>query len=111
MPKALLRRVNDAHGDFLYEWVMTWCPGCEQAHPFRVKGRTVTWEWDGNLEAPTFSPSYLTWSGDRDNPTSRCHSFLRAGVWEFLQDSTHSLAGQSVPMVDLPDWLVRDAEA
>lgn len=36
-----------------------------------------------------------------------CHSFLRAGVWDFLGDSAHDLAGQKVPMVPLPDWLWR----
>lgn len=106
--KAKVRLVNDSAGEFLYEWVMTWCPGCDKVHPFRISGRSETWEWDGNLEAPTFSPSYLTWSGPREQPLSRCHSFLRSGVWEFLGDSTHSLAGQSVPMVDLPEWLEKD---
>lgn len=36
-----------------------------------------------------------------------CHSFIRNGVWEFLQDCAHPLAGQHVPMVPLPDWLCR----
>lgn len=31
-----------------------------------------------------------------------CHSFLRAGRWEFLSDSAHHLAGQTVAMVPLP---------
>lgn len=34
-----------------------------------------------------------------------CHSFLRAGRWQFLGDSAHALAGQTVDMVPLPDWL------
>jgi len=38
----------------------------------------------------------------------RCHSYLRAGVWEFLADCTHTMAGQQVPMVDLPDWIAGD---
>lgn len=93
--------------------VFTWCPGCDSLHQFRTKhagGESLgpTWGWDGNLEAPTFAPSYLTWTGDRNNPTSCCHSFLTAGVWNFLGDSTHALAGQQVPMVPLPDWLVTE---
>ena len=35
--------------------------------------------------------------GDRN---IRCHSFVRSGRIEFLSDSTHALAGQTV---DLPD--------
>lgn len=38
-----------------------------------------------------------------DPAYGNCHSFLRAGVWEFLSDSAHSLAGQSVPMVPIPE--------
>lgn len=37
-----------------------------------------------------------------------CHSYVKAGRWEFLGDCTHDLAGQTVPMVPLPDWLVRE---
>lgn len=36
-----------------------------------------------------------------------CHSFLHAGRWQFLGDSTHELAGQTVDLPPLPDYLVR----
>ena len=90
-----------------------WCPGCEAVHtprvvhPGRAPGPGVTWGWDGDTEHPTYSPSYLTWMGDQGNPTRRCHSFIRAGRWEFLSDCTHLLAGQAVAMVPVPDWLTR----
>lgn len=38
----------------------------------------------------------------RDPAWGSCHSFLRAGRWEFLSDSAHHLAGQTVDMVSLP---------
>jgi hypothetical protein len=31
----------------------------------------------------------------------RCHSFVRAGMIEFLSDCTHELAGKTVPIPDL----------
>lgn len=37
--------------------------------------------------------------------TPRCHSFVRDGKIEFLSDSTHKLAGQTVDLPPLPDWL------
>lgn len=75
-----------------------WCPGCKGT--VRIDD---TWDFDGNLEAPTFSPSLLTrWDGVE----RVCHSFIRNGHWEFLADSTHELAGQTVPMVPLPDWFM-----
>jgi hypothetical protein len=41
-----------------------------------------------------------------DPAWGNCHSFLKAGVWEFLTDSAHKLAGQKVPMIPLPDWVL-----
>ena len=76
-----------------------WCPGCDDLHMI-----TAAWTWDGNLEAPTFDPSILC-TGGPGGDTYRCHSFLKAGVWEYLTDCSHAMAGQRVPMVPIPDWL------
>lgn len=87
-------------------WV--WCPGCDSAHMLRSvlegvdPGDEVVWGWDGDEEHPTFDPSYLC----RGGPDDVCHSFIRAGRWEFLGDCTHELAGQTVDLPPLPDWLV-----
>lgn len=40
----------------------------------------------------------------KDPAWGNCHSFLRDGVWDFLSDSAHALAGQQVPMIPIPDW-------
>ncbi|HEX9052179.1 MAG TPA: hypothetical protein VF841_16745 [Anaeromyxobacter sp.] len=94
-----------------------WCPGCEEMHAV-----SSGWTFDGNYDAPTFSPSVLVtcghfcssfkpgescWctynaaeiaAGREPSPftCSRCHSFVRGGRIEFLTDSTHALAGQTV---------------
>lgn len=95
-----------------------WCPGCDDAHRITI-GSPNGWMWDGSEMAPTISPSIkvtgVQWTPDTGfhKPNHRvaageqivCHSFVRAGRWEFLADCTHVLAGQSVPMVPLPDWL------
>lgn len=97
-------------------WV--WCPGCEKAHRIRVTledGTTVgegpIWSWNGRIdEGFSIDPSLLAWTGKRDEPEPgdrRCHSFIKDGVWQFLPDCTHALADSHVPMVPVPDWLVR----
>ncbi|MCO4274302.1 DUF6527 family protein [Pseudarthrobacter sp. HLT3-5] len=91
-----LRIDNDA--DEISYWL--WCPGCDEAH--RI---TNSWQFDGNIESPTFSPSILVQGGEFD---TRCHSFIRQGEWEYLGDCTHTLANQKVPMVDLPKWLAEE---
>ena len=78
---------------------MFWCPGCKCGHAAWTR-RTAQrptgplWEFDGNMEAPTFSPSLLIKHGDG----IVCHSFVRAGRIQYLDDCTHALAGQTVEM-------------
>lgn len=84
------------------------CPGCEMAHMIAVKdppagvaNSTTTgprWEFNGDLDSPTFSPSILTHNPHKSRKR-RCHSFIRDGRIQFLSDCTHALAGQTV---DLP---------
>lgn len=101
-----------------------YCPGCKCSHGFDSR-----WTFDGNMEAPTFSPSLLVgpnwripdgWDFDtapRDEKGElllgpdgvhvlgafevRCHSFVRAGRIEYLGDCTHELAGKTIPMEDI----------
>ena len=65
------------------------------------------WSWDGNVDTPTFAPSYLIYeSGNQP----RCHSMIDSGNWIFQADCTHSLAGQTVPLSPLPDWILAWSE-
>lgn len=77
------------------------CPGCGCLHRFTVEQPgdpkpSPCWTWNGDWERPTFSPSLLYPGG----PHPRCHSFVRAGRIQFLSDSTHALAGQTVAMLE-----------
>lgn len=91
----VMQTLNDPDAGVSY-WM--WCPGCDDA--VRI---TNGWDWNGDLERPTFTPSILTEGGPHG---IRCHSFLTDGVWNYLGDCTHAMAGQSMPMVALPEWLV-----
>lgn len=75
------------------------CPGCDDYHQIRTGENG--WTWDGSIDAPTFSPSVLVQGPIGEVADGRCHSFVRAGRIEFLTDSTHALAGQTVA---LPEW-------
>lgn len=109
--KSMIRSIDD-HG-VKYKALMFVCPGCADQDdstglhmlPINTDKKAPSWYWDGNLEAPTLSPSILT--GKRTGKI--CHSFLKNGVFEFLKDSTHSLSGQHVPMPDLPDWVINES--
>lgn len=77
-----------------------WCPGCDAFYAVYTFGTGgPIWQWDGNVDEPTISPSILVY----DTPVApRCHSFVRRGQIEFLADSTHALAGKTVPLPDFP---------
>ena len=75
------------------------CPGCEYGHAFNINTKIQPcWGWNGSLDKPTFTPSLLI---NKDNGPSRCHSFVKDGMIQFLGDSFHKLANQTV---ELPDW-------
>ncbi|MEY5097591.1 MAG: hypothetical protein RJA36_310 [Pseudomonadota bacterium] len=76
-----------------------WCPGCDAVHG--VTTDPLGWTWNGDVEKPTLSPSLLTNAGKAHSTAPICHCFVRDGRIEFLSDSTHALAGQTV---DLPPW-------
>ncbi len=87
-----------SNGDLLF-----WCPGCKDLHSIAVgepNEKGSKWSWNGDYDNLTVRPSILVTAGS----SRRCHSFITEGVWEFQLDCNHKLAGQKVPMVDLPEW-------
>jgi hypothetical protein len=85
------------------------CPGCSMAHIIPVayapefshrKGKAKpTWRFNGNMDKPTFIPSFkIEWEGAE--PPQRCHSIIRDGELIYLVDSTHKLSGSRVKMKD-----------
>lgn len=90
-----------------------WCPGCREMHTVSVSQKNhsgASWSFDGNLQAPTFNPSYNRRVNTPDMKeyqpdagTSICHSFVRAGRIQFLGDCTHALKGQTVDLPDFPE--------
>jgi hypothetical protein len=116
-PVAMIRHVID--GDDRYDHILVWCPGCQYErdgrmvaglHALPVTGdssKHPVWTWNGDLVNVTLEPSILTHMKRGEQQTEFvCHSFLRNGQWQFLGDCTHALAGQTVAMVPLPDWVV-----
>jgi hypothetical protein len=64
------------------------------------------WEWNGNLEKPTISPSVRHFHHgmpkfeDHDAiPAFCCHYIMTDGVMAFCGDCTHSKSGQTLPML------------
>lgn len=107
-----------------------WCPGCNEPHRIQHGvGNGPRWQWNGDVDKPTFSPSILVtnghylsgWNGDscwctynKEHPDDKkkfkctcCHSFITDGNIQFLNDCSHELAGKTVP---LPTFKSEDNE-
>lgn len=105
-----------------YSRVNYFCPGCQRIHSLNVYDQHAesNWTFNEDYEKPTFTPSVMTRGGKigTDGAIMRddegfpievvCHSYVTDGNIQFLPDSTHELAGQTVPVPDLPAHLRHD---
>lgn len=89
---------------------MHYCPGCKELHRIQVGSSSgPNWSFNNNFECPDFKPSVnITHPGyDKEelakfNITKTCHYFIDNGHINYCGDSTHELAGQSIPLPPLP---------
>lgn len=81
------------------------CPACGLEHSFAVDlvghghHENYVWQFSGDYDKPTFRPSMGANLHQQEKHHPVCHSFLLDGVWEFLGDCSHAMAGQHVPMI------------
>lgn len=77
---------------------MIFCPACRCGHLFD----DARWTFDGNEEAPSFTPSMKVTGHlgtvDGQEVSGVCHSVITKGKIHFCDDCTHALKGQIVPM-------------
>jgi len=101
-----IHKVENEPGKF-----MLFCPACKCGHWFN----DTIWQFNGDMENPTISPSLLVRSGHYAEGKTKedcemckkerkfchiCHSYVTNGKIEFLSDSTHDMAGQTVDLED-----------
>lgn len=95
-------RINEHNEDYRF-----WCLGCDSVHHIRAKGDKPSWEFNGDMVKPTFSPSHLTgWHGENGQKFSenRCHSFIKDGNIQYLSDCHHDLKGKTIPLPPKSQW-------
>lgn len=101
-----MKRVKHVRADDGTHWGYSFfCPGCKDTHAIPTKPFERGWDFNGDEEKPTFTPSILvhphtTLAEDGTVcRTPNCHTLVREGRIEFLADCSHALAGTTV---DLP---------
>jgi hypothetical protein len=78
-----------------------WCPACDEHHSYQLGPGNRGWQFDGNAESPTFTPSLLLKRSraDYEGCGPRCHLFVTAGKIAYCSDCEHEYAGRTVDMV------------
>lgn len=78
-----------------------YCPGCKHEHTYSIFQDGSQWQFNGNMENPSFTPSLLnTMRDEKGKATSICHLFVTDGKIIYCGDCTHELAGKTVPLVN-----------
>jgi len=84
------------------DYLWFYCGGCKTHHCVPVTN-PARWAWNGSTDKPTLTPSILvTYDMGEDHTPNRCHSFVTNGEIQYLSDCTHALAGQTVPLEEMP---------
>lgn len=107
------------------ELVSIFCPACDETHQLYVEPKEgrVCWGFNNDFHKPTFTPSLLVRRGHYAQGQSKtaedcyycndpegkecgykcgiCHSFIKDGMIQYLNDCTHEMAGQTVELGDI----------
>ena len=116
-PVVVERKTKHSDGS-IHDHHIYWCPGCDTLHRIAVvrvgqekAGSGPCWTFDGDMSRPTYNPSQLSRYPREGGFDMVCHTFIRGGMIQFLDDCTHDLRGQTVRMVPVPDYVVASAQA
>jgi len=101
MAKFFVMNPENGSGDFQF-----FCPGCKCNHSVWTtnhNGNNAVWSFNGNIDKPTVNPSILVrWTRTTDGVVDFiCHSYIREGKIQFLNDCTHELKGQTVELSEI----------
>jgi len=83
------------------------CPACGHGHTFRIASDQwyagQVWQFNGDFEKPTFTPSLVNKSTyGEDHQPRRCHLIITDGKITYCDDCTHAMAGKTIDLLPFP---------
>lgn len=85
-----IQRVQVSENEYQLQFM---CPACKDRHALND-----TWEFNGDYEFPSLSPSVLCqgymFDENRNSVPFRCHTWITRGKVKFFKDCSHEMAGQ-----------------
>jgi hypothetical protein len=101
MAKVKYNAYIDADGVHHHPQYLYWCVGCGHEHAFALKSQGGHHTFNGDLINPTVSPSLVS----NFSPGTMCHSFIRNGMIQYLNDCHHHLKGATIELPDIEEKL------
>ena len=92
---AKFRKVPESETVFQMHFM---CPGCKSIHCINN-----TWKFNDDYNRPTVFPSVLVTYPPNSTIRYRCHSYIKEGKIEFLNDCTHELKGKTVELPEIDE--------
>lgn len=95
---AKIKKVEHIHEGkkYMHDQYLYFCEGCGHEHAFALKSEGGNHTFNMDLNKPTVSPSLLqNFYKDRI-----CHSFIKDGKIQYLNDCFHRLRGKTVELND-----------
>lgn len=95
---AKIKKIEYEHqGKVFKTQYLYMCKGCGYEHAFALRSDGGNHEFNMDLENPTISPSLM----QNFTPGKTCHSYIKNGKIQYLNDCHHKLAGQTIEMEDI----------
>lgn len=92
-----------------------YCPACRSGHEIDTEAPNASgavWNFDGNVECPTFAPSINMRINTPDMKgyqrgvsSTVCHYFITKGQIIYQGDCTHSMKGRTIDLPEIPPQL------
>lgn len=82
-----------------------WCEGCGYEHAFSLKEDGGHHGFNGDLNNPTVTPSLV----QNFTPGRMCHSFIKNGQIQYLNDCWHHLKGKTIVLPDIDEKITERA--
>lgn len=90
--------INEDKGvKFHHDQYLIMCLGCGYGHALGLKAEGGNHIFNMDFDKPTFSPSLL----QNFNKDRICHSFIKDGNIQYLEDCFHHLKGQTIELPEI----------
>ena len=94
---AKFEKIENTKGQYQF-----YCKGCDMFHDVWTENEGYEhpiWDFNQDIDKPTISPSIFVYT----YTNQKCHSFIKNGMIQYLNDCTHELKNQTIELPDITE--------